>query len=144
MGICNPFQFNPPYGKPSHKIEIVQVLAVPHNIPLDLTAIHPSDEVLHIPRHQESRIRNDLASNPYMSPFDERNSLHPKSAYHPNPLSSQRHGEKRKEKKRKEKTHSLNSLHHPRPNHNNRQPPPTKSRNSNLLLNLRQPRPLFS
>lgn len=43
-----------------------------------------------------------------------------------------------------EKTYSFNSLNQPRPNHQNRQPPPTKRRNSNLPLNTRQPRTLLA
>lgn len=38
------------------KLEIVQLVAVLHNVLLDLAADRPSNEVLHTPRHQESRI----------------------------------------------------------------------------------------
>ena len=58
-----------------HQIEIVQLVAVAHDIALDLAAVHPSHEILHIPGHQKRRVSNHLSTNPHMTLFDERNRL---------------------------------------------------------------------
>ena len=47
---------------PSQQIKIIQLLPILENIPLHLTAIHPRDEILHVPRHQEGGIRYDLGA----------------------------------------------------------------------------------
>jgi hypothetical protein len=87
--------------------------------------------ILHIARNQISRVRDDLRPTAHMSLLDIGHSLFQLARTIPLP------GE------RGRRTYSLNSLHHSRSNHNNRQPPPTKRRNRNLALNPRQTRPLL-
>jgi hypothetical protein len=116
------------------QIKIIQVIPVAHDIALDLAAIHPGDMILHIARHQISRIGDDLRPTAHMSLLDIRHGLFQLAPHLRFPFQG-----------REERgTYSLNSLHHPRPNHNNRQPPPTKRRNRNLALNPRQSRPLLT
>lgn len=61
---------------PSQQIKVIQLLPVPHDIPLDLAAVHPGDIILHIARHQERRVRDDLAADPHMALLDKRDRLH--------------------------------------------------------------------
>lgn len=49
---------------PSQQIEIVQLLPVPQNVPPDLAPVHPRHDILHVPRHQERRVRHHLRAHP--------------------------------------------------------------------------------
>lgn len=70
------------------KIEIVQFIAIAHDIALDLTGIDPRHVILHIARHEIGRISNNLRTDTNMTLFDEGgsslNSLH-------HPTSNQMH-----------------------------------------------------
>lgn len=55
----------------SKKIEIIQFVAILHDVALDLAGVDPSHKVLHIAGDQESGIINDLCSNADMTLFDE-------------------------------------------------------------------------
>ena len=60
-----PPTFRPP--PPSQQIEIVQLVPVPEHVPLHLAPVHPGDEVLHGPRHQERRVRHHLRPHPHVA-----------------------------------------------------------------------------
>lgn len=55
----------------SQQIKIIQLLAIPHDVPLDLARIHPGDKVLHVAGDQEGRVRDDFRANPDVALFDE-------------------------------------------------------------------------
>lgn len=57
------------------KIEIVQFIAIAHDIALDLTGIDPRHVILHIARHEIGRISNNLRTDTNMTLFDEGGSL---------------------------------------------------------------------
>ncbi len=60
---------------PLQQIEVVQLIPVLQDIPLDLRLIDPSDKVLHIPRDQIRRIRDNLRPDPNMALLNELDSL---------------------------------------------------------------------
>lgn len=117
------------------QIEIIQLVAVLHDIPLDLAAIHPGDIILHVAGDQERRVGDDLGADADMALLDERDSL-PESAHSPEATQIKRQGG--------EGTYRLNTLHHARPRHNHSQPTPAKRRHRHLPLHARQPRPLLA
>lgn len=57
------------------QIEVVQLVAVLHNVALDLAGVDPGDEVLHVASNQESGIVNDFSSNADVALLDEGSSL---------------------------------------------------------------------
>lgn len=66
----------PHFAKPtSQKIKVIQLLAVPHNIALDLAGVDPGHKVLHIATHQECRVSDNFSPDTNMTLFDESSSL---------------------------------------------------------------------
>jgi hypothetical protein len=57
------------------KIEVIQLVAVLHDVALDLAGVDPGDEVLHVASNQESGIVNDFSSNADVTLLDESSSL---------------------------------------------------------------------
>ena len=53
------------------QLEIVELVAVLHDILLDLAANSPGDEVFHVPRDQEGRVTNFLDADTDVALLDE-------------------------------------------------------------------------
>lgn len=65
----------------SHKVKVIKLLAVTHDILLDLAGVDPSDEILHITSDQESGIVHNLCSDTDMTLLDESRSLNTNSQH---------------------------------------------------------------
>lgn len=63
--LCLPIHLRP--RQPLEQLEIIQLIPVLHDIPLNLASHRPGDKVLHTPRHQERRIRHSLGTNSHVS-----------------------------------------------------------------------------
>jgi hypothetical protein len=63
---------------------------VPHDIPLDLAAVDPGDEILHVAGNQEGRVVDDLGADADMASFHECRSLYPSSALSPSSTPKKR------------------------------------------------------
>jgi hypothetical protein len=71
----NPKCFFPLPHTKSQQIIVIQLLPVPQDIALNLTRVHPSNEILHVTSNQESRITDNLRTNTDMTLFNESSSL---------------------------------------------------------------------
>lgn len=67
--------FTSPIQLQSQKIKIIQLLAIPHDIALDLAGVDPGHKVLHIAAHQKSRVIDNLSPNADMTLFNKCSSL---------------------------------------------------------------------
>jgi hypothetical protein len=75
-----------PHPIPSQQIKVVQLLPIPQHVPLDLTAVHPRDKILHAPTDQERRIRHHVRADAHMALLDKldrrRHVLHHARPHH--------------------------------------------------------------
>lgn len=54
----------------SQQLEVIQLIPVLHNIPLNLASHTPRHKVLRRPRHEIRRVRNRLGTDPHVSLLD--------------------------------------------------------------------------
>lgn len=57
------------------KIKVIHLIAVLHDVALNLARVDPSNEILHVASDQESGIIDDFGSNANMTLFNECSSL---------------------------------------------------------------------
>lgn len=85
--------------QPSQQIKIIQLLPVPHDIPLNLAGVHPRHEILHVAGNQVRRISNDFSADADVTLFDEGGCLQEESQY--TKKGKPRESESQKKKKKK-------------------------------------------
>jgi hypothetical protein len=136
---------------PSQKIIVIQLLAVPENVALNLTGVDPGHEVFHVAGNQESRIIDNLCSDADVTLFDECGGLYKNqliftfllllgSRFQILKIRFNMYGTGAKQRV----THSLNSLNHTRAHHKHSQTSPAKRRDSDFALDPGKTGALFA
>ena len=135
-----------PSAPQSQQIKIIQLIPILENVPLDPTRVHPSNKILHIPRHQKRRIRHDFRSNSDMPLLDKLDSL---ESVVISLVSAQSfidtHGRSKNlglvqglEREREREAYCLERVGHAQSRHHDAKPSPTHAADCDFLLHLAQ------
>lgn len=83
----------------SQQFEIIQLIPILHDVPLDLASHAPRHEILRRPRHKKRRIRDRLRAHPHMALLDHLSRrlyslCHPKSRHYHRQSTARKGGDR--------------------------------------------------